>query len=73
MSGGAELMKLDRVMFDSYGLRLPMDPMKAREEMCADRQMNDQVPYNHHSIDDILGYRRIQDTMKGKTSHVNIS
>ena len=71
MSTG-DLMKLDKAMFDNYGLRLPLDQMKGHEELCADRTGTDPESgdgrhgtYNHHSIDDILGYRRMQESIKG--------
>ena len=71
MSTG-ELMKLDKAMFDNYGLRLPLDQMKGPEDLCTDRAGSDpesidgrQGVYNHHSIDDILGYRRMQESIKG--------
>lgn len=61
-----DFIKAERAMFDAYGgLRLPLDSMKTREDLCSDRQVNEQSPYNHHSIDDILGYRRMQENMKG--------
>ena len=70
MSTG-ELMKLDKAMFDNYGLRL--DQMKGHEELCGDRNSVDpdsvdgrHGTYNHHSIDDILGYRRMQESIKGE-------
>ena len=54
-------------MFDTYGgIRLPLEAMKGRDDMCPDGRGSDQNPYNHHSIDDILGYRRMQESMKGK-------
>lgn len=62
------MLKVDRVMFDAGypGLRLPLDAMKGREDLCGDRNLSsDQGTYNHHSIDDILGYRRMQESMKG--------
>lgn len=69
MATTTDLMKVDsRGMFDNYnGLRLPLDAMKVREELCSDRPVSDQTlqGYNHHSIDDILGYRRMQESMKG--------
>lgn len=61
-----DFIKAERTMFDSYGgLRLPLDAMKTREDLCSDRALSDQGPFNHHSIDDILGYRRMQENMKG--------
>lgn len=55
-------------MFDSYsGMRLPLDGLKPREDMCSDRTLSDQMAFNHHSIDDILGYRRMQENMKELT------
>ena len=72
MSTG-ELMKLDKGMFENYGLRIPLEPMKGAEDLCGDRNSVDpdsldarQAGYNHHSIDDILGYRRMQESIKGK-------
>lgn len=55
-------------MFDTYGgIRLPLEAtMKGRDDLCPDGRVSDQNPYNHHSIDDILGYRRMQESMKGK-------
>lgn len=73
-----DYIKTDRTMFDSYGgLRLPLDAMKGRDDLCLDRPLSDQNPYNHHSIDDILGYRRMQENMKGTINmstyiHANI-
>jgi hypothetical protein len=61
-----DFIKAERAMFDSYGgLRLPLDAMKTRDDLCSDRTLSDQGAYNHHSIDDILGYRRMQENMKG--------
>lgn len=63
-----DFLKAERTMFDSYaGLRLPLDGMKTRDDICSDRPMTDQTSYNHHSIDDILGYRRMQENMKELT------
>ena len=71
MSTG-ELMKLDKGMFENYGLRIPLEQMKGGEDLCGDRTSIDpdtidarQGGYNHHSIDDILGYRRMQESIKG--------
>ncbi|WAR03123.1 ALX1-like protein [Mya arenaria] len=62
-----DLLKVDRGMFEPYpGLRLPLE-MKGREDGqgCGDRGgLGDPGAFNHHSIDDILGYRRMQENMK---------
>ncbi|KAH3883873.1 hypothetical protein DPMN_007841 [Dreissena polymorpha] len=62
-----DMLKMDRVLFDAGypGLRLSLDAMKGRDDLCGDRNLSsDQGSYNHHSIDDILGYRRMQESMK---------
>lgn len=68
-----DFIKPDRTMFDSYaGLRLPLDGMKTRDDLCSERPLTDNTTYNHHSIDDILGYRRMQENMKGSYHFLNI-
>lgn len=64
----ADFLKSERAMFESYtGMRLPLESLKPREDICSDRSISDQIQFNHHSIDDILGYRRMQENMKELT------
>ena len=60
--GMTELLKAEREMFEPYpNIRLPLE-LKGREDGSL---VDPAAPFNPHSIDDILGYRRMQHNMKG--------